>query len=199
MLGLNTKEPIACYRCLEPVIGRGPAAKYCFDCVQPHNLERYRENQALRRQRLGCKIARGTEGLEARKRRNKRSNARTKKRLKKEKETIGTTLNIRKRMLVKRAKQRARRSGMEATITVADIIWPTHCPVLGVELNYGGDTVDKDKTRCASLDRWDNTRGYVPGNVYVLSFRANSLKSNATVEEMEKILHYMRHEVWYAT
>jgi hypothetical protein len=39
-----------------------------------------------------------------------------------------------------------------------------------------------------SLDRIDNTKGYVPGNVWVISWRANDLKRNATLEELKLLV-----------
>ena len=35
-----------------------------------------------------------------------------------------------------------------------------------------------------TLDRIDNDRGYVPGNVVVVSYMANSIKTNATAEQV---------------
>jgi hypothetical protein len=64
---------------------------------------------------------------------------------------------------------------------------PTHCPVLGIELDYSGSGLSS----AASVDRSDSTLGYVPGNVVIMSRRANTLKNNATVEELEKVLAYM--------
>lgn len=39
-----------------------------------------------------------------------------------------------------------------------------------------------------SLDRIIPGKGYVVGNVRIISWRANQLKSNGTVEEFEKII-----------
>lgn len=95
--------------------------------------------------------------------------------------------------IVARARARARKIGLEATLRPSDIHWPTHCPVLGIELYYpthvgrGDDSKRPDKP---SLDRWDNTKGYIPGNVFVISFRANVLKSNATAAELMAVAKY---------
>lgn len=97
--------------------------------------------------------------------------------------------------IVARARYRARKKGIEATITAADLIWPTHCPVLGIRLNYrqyageGGQGHEPDRP---SLDRWDNAKGYIPGNVFVVSYRANALKSDATAEELQKVAAYAK-------
>jgi len=91
---------------------------------------------------------------------------------------------------VMRARRRAREAGLEATIKASDLHWPEFCPVLGVKLLYQGE--EGDPGHRVSLDRWDNSKGYVPGNVYVISYRANALKNNATVHEMACVLDYMQ-------
>ena len=67
-----------------------------------------------------------------------------------------------------------------------DIHFPTHCPLLGYELNYSGGKGQDNSN--ASLDRIDPTKGYVKGNVWVISYRANVLKNNASVEELEMLV-----------
>tara|TARA_B110000858_G_scaffold22778_1_gene22983 strand:- start:803 stop:1210 length:408 start_codon:yes stop_codon:yes gene_type:complete len=77
--------------------------------------------------------------------------------------------------LVRSSLHGAKQRGLEHTITKDDVVIPTHCPLLGVELVYGN----------TSLDRIDNTKGYVPGNVEVLSSQANYMKRNATINELK--------------
>lgn len=88
------------------------------------------------------------------------------------------------------AKQRADRDGRPFSITMDDIVIPAVCPVLGIPIIPG---VGKVTQNSPSLDRIKPERGYVPGNVRVISFRANSLKQDATVEELEKVLDDARH------
>lgn len=83
-----------------------------------------------------------------------------------------------------RAQQHARIRGYACTITEADIPMPKICPLLGVELNYDARRNDP---ATASLDRIDSTKGYVPGNVQTISWRANQIKSNATPYELRLI------------
>lgn len=91
-------------------------------------------------------------------------------------------LNPEKRML-SAAKGRAKAKGFDCTITVDDIIIPTHCPILGIELTTtrGHGRILKS---APALDRIDNTKGYIPGNVQVISFLANQMKYTATKEEL---------------
>lgn len=103
-------------------------------------------------------------------------------------------LDPRKKMLYA-ARQRAKKNGIECTITVEDIVIPEICPVLGIPLF---STIGKGQQpptllgNSPSLDRWDNTKGYTPENIRVISMRANDLKSDATLEEMEAVVAYMR-------
>lgn len=84
--------------------------------------------------------------------------------------------------IVKWAKVRARHRGIEFTITAADVTIPEHCPYLGIRLQFG----EKGRPRfCSpSLDRIDPSKGYVPGNVRVISYMANAMKSNASAEQL---------------
>lgn len=68
-----------------------------------------------------------------------------------------------------------------------DIVIPTHCPVFGWVLRAGGRHFNS-----MSIDRVDSSKGYIPGNVKVISLRANQLKNNATIEELENIVKYMK-------
>ena len=78
------------------------------------------------------------------------------------------------------ARQRCKRTGTEFTITVDDIVVPTVCPLLGVVLDTYADSVDVHP----SIDRIDPKKGYIPGNVWVISHRANRIKSDACADEL---------------
>lgn len=94
--------------------------------------------------------------------------------------------------LLTEAKSRAKHNGIPFTVTIDDVTWPTHCPVLGIELVYVRGAGTGHRTNSASLDRRINALGYVQGNVFVISHRANRLKSDATVAELEAILSYAK-------
>jgi hypothetical protein len=94
------------------------------------------------------------------------------------------------RRLVVGSRVRARKKGLPFGVTVAELSPPPKfCPVLGLRLNYGpGGRTDADR---ASLDRIDNSKGYVKGNVAVISNRANQLKSDATLAELRAVAAYV--------
>ena len=61
---------------------------------------------------------------------------------------------------------------------------PKKCPYLDIDLVVGCiGGVDNSP----SVDRIDNKKGYVKGNVQIISRKANQIKNNATFEEFEKI------------
>ena len=80
----------------------------------------------------------------------------------------------------KQAKHRAKYdySGMDFSIEVGDIILPEVCPYLGVGF------IPLDKDYGYSLDRIDSSKGYVKGNIQVISRLANLMKNNATKEQL---------------
>jgi hypothetical protein len=106
-------------------------------------------------------------------------------------------LYIRTRML-KKARVRASnpKSPKEFNITVQDVlsVWPkdNRCPVLEVPLQKGTGTATDYSP---SLDRIDSAKGYVPGNIVVMSFLANQIKNDATWQELERIADYIEGKI----
>jgi hypothetical protein len=91
--------------------------------------------------------------------------------------------------LLSTAKWRAKKDGLDYDLTRDDLIIPEVCPVFGLKLQFnpGGR-----QSNSYSLDRLDNSKGYVKGNVCVISFKANQYKGDMTIEEVEALLKYMK-------
>lgn len=103
-------------------------------------------------------------------------------------------LDPRKKMLYA-ARARANKLGVEFSITLDDIKIPTHCPVLGIPLESRvgqGRSNTYQIPNSPSLDRIVNDKGYVPVNIAVISFRANLLKRDASADELQAIVDYIR-------
>lgn len=93
--------------------------------------------------------------------------------------------------ILNQARCRAKKKGLPFNITKEDIVLPKHCPVLGIELKrHEGQSGWHDDSY--SLDRIDNSKGYIKGNVRIISNRANRLRLDATIEELEKVLEDAR-------
>lgn len=87
------------------------------------------------------------------------------------------------------AKDRARVNNMEFSITIKDIVVPDICPALGIPLFR---SKGKPTDNSPSLDRLDSSKGYIKGNVNVISMKANRMKSNATLAELESLLAWRK-------
>jgi hypothetical protein len=91
--------------------------------------------------------------------------------------------------MLARVKRRAKERGLAFDLTAECIIIPAVCPVLGIPLTIGKGSASDNSPE---LDRIDNRKGYVKGNVIVVSRRANRIKNDATVAELEKIASFYR-------
>ena len=87
-----------------------------------------------------------------------------------------------------RARSRAARAGMDFALTPEDMpTVPVYCPILGLKL-VAGRVNGKHNPASPSIDRIHNSLGYVPGNVRIISYRANTLKADATLDELRALL-----------
>jgi hypothetical protein len=88
-----------------------------------------------------------------------------------------------------RARDRAARYDREFDIEVSDIVVPEACPLLGIPIARGDG---KQRDSSPSLDRIDSTRGYTPDNIWVISYKANRMKTNATFAELATMVNNAR-------
>lgn len=87
------------------------------------------------------------------------------------------------------AKSRAKKSKIPFTISLSDLVIPERCPVFGIPLFWGtGHCSDNSP----SLDQIIPGKGYTPGNIQIISHRANTSKSNLSFEEFEKLYIYWK-------
>lgn len=93
------------------------------------------------------------------------------------------------------AKRRAKLKNLPFDIEVSDIKVPETCPILGIQLKQTsgkGAVAIPERNASASLDRIDNEKGYVKGNVAVISMRANHVKADGTTAEIAAIADFMK-------
>jgi hypothetical protein len=104
-------------------------------------------------------------------------------------EVQGGLSNTRVGIMWAAARKRASDQGVPFTIAHSDISIPELCPVLGIPLsvNEGGTFHDASP----SLDKIIPSLGYVPGNIAVISWRANRLKGDGTTEELQAVASWM--------
>ena len=92
--------------------------------------------------------------------------------------------------MLKRAEKRAKEKNLAFNITVDDLLIPELCPILGIKLEVGSGKGPSDAS--PSLDRIDPEKGYTKGNVMIISMKANKIKSDVLVEDIEKVLDYLK-------
>ena len=97
-----------------------------------------------------------------------------------------------RKLMWRSAKARAIEKGLAFSISPDDIVIPEYCPVLGVKLQRNRGEGFKNSS--PSLDRVIPSIGYIPGNVRVISYRANAIKRDATLAELEMLVRYLKEE-----
>lgn len=100
--------------------------------------------------------------------------------------------------MIRNSKFAAKRRNIQFDLTFQDFQLPEYCPLLNVKLTFGSESDGNHPTH-ASLDRIDNTKGYIKGNVIVLSRMANAMKNSADFIQLEtfssnisKIVNYYK-------
>lgn len=94
------------------------------------------------------------------------------------------------RYLLMLAKGRAKKLGVPFNLREEDVAVPEFCPVLKIPLyrskGYG------PSPNSPTLDRFKPELGYVKGNVFVISSKANRIKNNGTLEEIKSVFLWMQ-------
>lgn len=91
--------------------------------------------------------------------------------------------------MVSDARNRAKRKHLKFDIDgeyVRSLI-VARCPILGIPLEWSTLRGKGVIANSPSLDRIDPTKGYVKGNVWIISYKANTIKNNATHEELKLV------------
>lgn len=166
---MSLEIPISCSGCDELFIRKHHFSKYCDVCLPNKDKLYYIHNKE--------KII-------------KRTNQWAKDNLEKKNESAKKSYKTRRKndpnwVRFLDARQRANKTGMEFDIEFNDLVWSEICPVYGIPL----DSRDRDHT--PSMDRVDNAKGYIKGNVRIISVKANTKKNSSSLEELKLIVKYM--------
>lgn len=95
----------------------------------------------------------------------------------------------RKKQLIAKIKAQAKLKGIQFNITKDDVEWVSICPILELKIDYYTENFRKDGT--ASFDRKDPNKGYVKGNVFIISNLANMRKSDLNLHQIERLYNYV--------
>ena len=89
--------------------------------------------------------------------------------------------------IIRNSKYCAKRRGIYFDLKYTDFELPEYCPILGMKLEYGTGH-DGNAYNHATLDRIDNSQGYIPGNVMVVSRLANAMKNEASFDQLQTFI-----------
>jgi hypothetical protein len=92
--------------------------------------------------------------------------------------------------ILRDVKYRCKKKGIDFDLKFEDFdVIPDYCPILGLEINYEGE---RGLCICSpSIDRINPTKGYTKDNVMIISYRANRIKSDATISELCSVISYV--------
>lgn len=94
-----------------------------------------------------------------------------------------------KKRILRNARRRALDVGCDFSITEYDFSIPEKCPILGLDLKFNTGYAKADSY---SLDRIDPNKGYIPGNVVVISMEANRLKNKLDASTIRDLFYYYK-------
>ncbi len=99
-------------------------------------------------------------------------------------ETQRTDIKSKEYIVWYRSKENAKIRNKEFNIEVEDVIIPEFCPYFGFRLET--NIKHFNNPNYYTIDRIDSSKGYIKGNVQVISRLANTMKNSATEDELIK-------------
>lgn len=102
--------------------------------------------------------------------------------------TYGSDEDRMKGYMIRQLKFSAKRRGIDFKLVPSDIILVDTCPLLNIELEYldlSIKTNDFNSINRATVDRIDNSKGYIASNIWIISRLANNMKSSASTNQLE--------------
>ena len=99
--------------------------------------------------------------------------------------------------MLSNAKIRAKQKGVKFNLTTKYLkkIFPkdNKCPITGLNFQFGYKNKEKiNKNNSPSLDRIIPSKGYIEGNVMVISDLMNRMKQDSTFEDVEKLYNFYK-------
>ena len=98
--------------------------------------------------------------------------------------------------IIRNSKYCAKRRGIHFDLKYTDFELPEYCPILGMKLEYGSGN-DGNAPNHATLDRINNSKGYIPGNVMIISRLANAMKNESSFEQLQTFITNYKYLINY--
>lgn len=152
--------------------------------AHPENLARYQEkSRRLNKERIADSAMRYMLS-------ERGQRARQKHRLK-----CWSDPKLRMKRIVEAAFVRAIRMNLEFDQCIREILMdnpPMECVCCGETFNYNEAPSKTRRRNSPSIDRVDNNKGYVVGNVQIICWGCNEDKSHLTLEKLERFIRYIQ-------
>ena len=94
-----------------------------------------------------------------------------------------------RKVMLTHARKRAKIKSLDFNIDSSDIIIPELCPLLNIPIFVSDKKVGPNSP---TIDRIVCEKGYIKGNVIVISHKANCAKNDLTIEELELLLSNLK-------
>jgi hypothetical protein len=142
---------------------------WCIDCQKKYNSKQYKKHKKkIDRKNKANYYKHRTERLAHAKKHRKQNLARD---------------------LWAKARKRAREKGLPFDITPSDVLIPRVCPLLNIPLRCGDGVSCRNSP---TLDRKKPELGYVKSNVWVISHKANTIKQDAALDELQLLVKNLK-------
>jgi hypothetical protein len=142
--------------------------KECVDCIRDRTLIWQKNNASIRKTKHAAEYVKNGERIRA-------------------EMTVKYADDPRVNMLY-RTKRRAAKIGVPFDLTTFDVQIPETCPALGIPLRVSPGVLTDNSP---SIDRLVPKLGYVPGNIHIISNRANRIKTDAMSEELRLVADWI--------
>ena len=182
------------------IIAKEGQTKTCSKCKQELPLEAFNKGNSLYGRRSFCReCEKKIQSAPDRKKRRRelellrrQDPEYVRKTNERDKRRVHNNPQSTKLALLRSAKQRAKSRGLDFNIDASDIDLPDKCPLLEIPLfsSYRGESKTYDNSY--SIDRIDPRKGYIKGNVWVISYKANRIKNDATLDELETLVKNLK-------
>ena len=113
--------------------------------------------------------------------------------------TYSNKLDRIKGYMIRNLKGSEKKRNLEFNLDYTDITLPKYCPILEFELNYSKNI--KYAINTPTIDRIDNSKGYIKGNIIVISRLANAMKNEADFNQLNlfsknilKVINYYENQ-----
>ena len=110
------------------------------------------------------------------------------------KRSYNNNTDRRKGYMLRNIKHSAFTQGLDFDLDYKDLELPKYCPILGVKLIYGKGINHPNN---ATVDKIVPSKGYIKGNIIIISRLANVMKNNASLKELKLFCNNMKKLIKY--